>query len=60
MATLMSDDQRTVPSQHDAERLARQRKRSIAIAVSLVVLVVLFYIATIVKMGGMMAEKAGS
>ena len=35
-----------------AERLALQRKRSIAIAVSLGLLVVLFYVATLVKMGG--------
>jgi len=34
------------------ERLALQRKRSIAIAVSLGVLVALFYVATLVKMGG--------
>ena len=42
------------------ERAARQRKRSIAIAVSLALLCVLFYVATIVKMGGGIAEKAGS
>lgn len=36
----------------DAERLARQRKRSIAIALSLGALVVLFYVATLVKMSG--------
>lgn len=35
----------------ELERLARQRKRSIAIAVSLGVLVLLFYVATLVKMG---------
>lgn len=37
----------------DSERLALQRKRSIAIAVSLGVLVALFYVATLVKMRGM-------
>ena len=36
----------------ETERLALQRKRSIAIAVSLALLVVLFYVATLVKMGG--------
>ncbi len=36
----------------EAERLRRQRHRSIAIAVGLVLLVVLFYLATIVHMGG--------
>ena len=41
------------------ERAALQRKRSIAIAVCLVLLAVLFYIATIVKIGGI-AEKAGA
>lgn len=44
----------------DAERTARQRKRSIAIAVSLALLAVLFYVATLVKMTGGIAEKAGS
>ena len=38
------------PDSAEVERLARQRKRSIAIAVSLGVLVVLFYVATLVKM----------
>ena len=38
------------PDADEAERLARQRKRSIAIAVSLGVLVLLFYVATLVKM----------
>lgn len=37
----------------DSERLALQRKRSIAIAVSLGLLVALFYVATLVKMGGL-------
>lgn len=39
---------------HDpqAERVKRQRLRSVAIAVSLGVLVVLFYAATIVHLGG--------
>lgn len=36
----------------EAERLKRQRLRSIAIAVGLAVLVVLFYAATIVHLGG--------
>ena len=39
-------------SSREIERLALQRKRSIAIAVSLGLLVVLFYVATLVKMGG--------
>ena len=38
--------------QAEAERQKRQRLRSIAIAVGLAVLVVLFYAATIVHLGG--------
>ncbi|MGE8943076.1 hypothetical protein ACO2I3_14275 [Leptospira interrogans] len=37
---------------NDAERKRRQRYRSIAIALALVALVVLFYVATIVRLGG--------
>ncbi len=44
----------------EAERQARQRKRSIAIALSLLFLAVLFYVVTLVKMGGALTEKAGS
>lgn len=36
---------------HNEERIARQRKRSIAIALGLGVLVIMFYILTVVKMG---------
>jgi len=36
----------------NAERVRRQRSRSIAIAVVLVGLVVLFYLATIFRLGG--------
>lgn len=36
----------------EAERQKRQRLRSIAIAIGLAVLVVLFYAATIVHLGG--------
>jgi len=36
----------------EAERLRRQRVRSIAIALSLVALVLLFYVATLVRLGG--------
>lgn len=35
----------------EAERLRRQKNRSIAIALGLVLLVVLFYVATLVHMG---------
>lgn len=40
------------------ERDKRQRMRSIAIAVALVVMVVLFYAATIVRLGGNVANRA--
>jgi uncharacterized membrane protein (DUF485 family) len=43
-----------------AERLARQRKRSIAIGLSLLFLAVLFYLVTLVKFGSAVTEKAGS
>ena len=36
----------------EAARRARQRRRSIAIALALVGLVVLFYVATLVRLGG--------
>lgn len=36
----------------DQERLRKQRMRSIAIGVALAALVVLFYVATIVRLGG--------
>ena len=39
-------------SEEDRLRQKRQRLRSIAIAVSLALLVALFYAATIVRMGG--------
>ena len=41
----------------DAERL-RQRRRSIAIACMLGGLVVLFYLVTVVRMGGQVAKRA--
>lgn len=48
------------PSEADqgAEGRRRQRRRSIAIAVALAVLVVLFYAATIVRLGGNVANRA--
>jgi len=40
------------------ERLRRQRMRSLAIALALGALVALFYIATIVRLGGNVASRA--
>jgi hypothetical protein len=37
--------------------LARRRRRSIALACVLVALVILFYITTIVRIGGTIAER---
>ncbi len=42
------------------ERQARQRKRSIAIGLSLLFLALLFYVVTLVKFGSAVTEKAGS
>ncbi|MGI9463968.1 MAG: hypothetical protein ACR2OM_08510 [Aestuariivirgaceae bacterium] len=39
------------------EELAARRKRSIAIALVLVALMVLFYITTIVRLGGNVADR---
>jgi hypothetical protein len=39
------------PADKDAELLARRRRRSIALALALGALVVIFYVLTIVKMG---------
>ncbi len=44
--------ERVSEEQAEAERRKRQRMRSIAIAIALGVLVVLFYAATIVHLGG--------
>lgn len=40
------------PEQSSAEAARRQRMRSIAIAIALVSLVVLFYAATLIRLGG--------
>lgn len=45
----MTSDENQGPNAEDA---SRRRKRSIAIAIMLVALVVLFYAATIVRLGG--------
>ena len=42
----------------EEQRKARQKKRSIAIAVLLVGLVALFYVATIVRLGGNVFNRA--
>jgi hypothetical protein len=42
---------------HDADQAKRQRVRSIAIALALGFLVLLFYAATLVRLGGAIDEK---
>ena len=44
----------------EAERIRRQRGRSIAIALALGGLVVLFYIATMIRLGGNVFNRYGS
>lgn len=48
----MADERNEQPEQHELERRRRQRYRSIAIALALAALVLLFYVATIVRLGG--------
>jgi hypothetical protein len=45
-------------SPQDTERLRRRRMRSLAIALALGALVVLFYVATIVRLGGNALNRA--
>ncbi|MFA9473875.1 MAG: protein CoxF [Filomicrobium sp.] len=52
MSERMNVMERVSEEQAEAERRKRQRLRSIAIAIGLGVLVVLFYAATIVHLGG--------
>jgi hypothetical protein len=42
----------------EAERLRRQRARSIGIALALAALVALFYLATLVRLGGNVLNRA--
>jgi hypothetical protein len=44
--------------ENEKERLRRQRMRSLAIALALAALVALFYAATIVRLGGSVADRA--
>jgi hypothetical protein len=56
--TLTDSKRTTVEPTDSAERDKRQRLRSLAIAVALGLLVVLFYGATIVRLGGNVAKRA--
>jgi hypothetical protein len=44
--------------ENDQERTRKQRMRSIAIGLALAAVVVLFYVATIVRLGGNVAKRA--
>lgn len=46
------------PHQWTKEELATRRKRSIVIAIVLVAVMALFYVTTIVRLGGNVAERA--
>ncbi|HMN85714.1 MAG TPA: hypothetical protein PKA74_06975 [Bauldia sp.] len=52
-----SDPQTDAPLVPTKEQLARRRSRSVALAVALGALVVLFYLVTIVKIGGNIASR---
>ena len=62
MSLTMTED-RDSPAKTEAplvptkEQLARRRSRSVALAVALGLLVVLFYLVTIVKIGGNIASR---
>ena len=47
----------TKPVAFSPEDLARRRKRSVVMAVILVALVVLFFVSTLVRLGGNIAER---
>lgn len=46
------------PHQWTKQELAARRKRSIVIAIVLVAVMFLFYVTTIVRLGGNVAERA--
>ena len=46
------------PANRNAEQLARRRRRSIALALVLGALVLIFYVLTIVKMGPGLFDRA--
>lgn len=49
---MAADDRNEPIAQEELERRRRQRNRSIAIALALAALVLLFYVATVVRLGG--------
>ena len=57
--TAVTDPAETRPAEpDDAELIRRRRKRSIALALSLAAMVVLFYVLTLVKLGPRVFDRA--
>jgi hypothetical protein len=50
-------DKATTPASQDAERLQRQRVRNIAIALALGAMVVMFFVATLVRLGANVGNR---
>lgn len=59
VGTNTSEASVTQSGDEEAKRIKRQRLRSTAIALGLAFLVILFYAATIVRMGGQAARSVG-
>lgn len=55
---MMAQDDQDAPIILTAEQKRRQRTRSIAIGLALVALVVIFYVVTIVRLGGNVFNRA--
>ena len=51
MVVMADTPKKPAPHENDAELAARRRRRSIALALALGALVVIFYVLTVVKMG---------
>jgi hypothetical protein len=49
--------ERKLPEAFTPEDMARRRRRSIAMAVVLVAMVVLFFVSTLVRLGGQVVER---
>jgi len=57
LASLQSPSEKAA-EERSPEDIRRQRRRSIAIALTLIALVVIFYVVTIVRLGGNVAQRA--
>jgi hypothetical protein len=52
-----NETETTTPKTESADQVKRQRMRSVAIAIGLGVLAIMFYAATIVRLGGNVLNK---